>query len=115
VADRIDAHLADLEASPRGFKIEPDTYDLVCDFYFLDRTLFDAIRAGVRQGGLFVAAIHFDDGETDMNPAYLLAPGELRRIVEGWNWEILHWSEGSSEESGHHHGTAQMVARRPAG
>jgi tellurite methyltransferase len=109
----VEAHVADLESTPRGFRIEPDAYDLVCDFYFLDRTLFEEIRAGVRPGGLFVAAIHVDDGKTDMNPAFLLAPGELRRIVDGWGWEVHFWSEGNTEESGHHHGTAQIVARRP--
>jgi SAM-dependent methyltransferase len=113
VEDRLDARVADLESSPRGFRIEPDAYDLVCDFYFLDRTLFDEIRAGVRPGGLFVAAIHVDDGETGMNPVYLLAPGELRRIAESWGWEVLFWSEAASEEAGHHHATSQIVARRP--
>jgi tellurite methyltransferase len=113
VAERIDARVADLEATPRGFRLDPDSFDLVCDFYFLDRSLFDEIRDAVRPGGLFVAAIHVDDGESDMNPAFLLAPGELRRVVEGWGWEILDWAEGGSEESGHHHGTARIVARRP--
>jgi tellurite methyltransferase len=113
VAGLVEGRVADLESIPRGFRIEPESYDLICDFYFLDRTLFDEIRGGVRRGGRFAAAIHVDDGATDMNPAFLLAPGELRRLVEGWGWEILVWSEGASEESGHHHGTAQIVARRP--
>src|ERR1041385_6734822 len=44
---RIDARVADIESRPRGFAIEPERYDLICDFYFLDRTLFEEIRAGV--------------------------------------------------------------------
>ena len=48
MADRIEAHVADLMSRPRGFALEPGAWDLVCDFYFLDRSLFDEIRAAVR-------------------------------------------------------------------
>src|SRR5215203_3163866 len=61
VADRIEPHVADLESSPRGFAVEPGRFDLVCDFYFLDRSLLDELGAGVRPGGRFVAAIHVED------------------------------------------------------
>ena len=85
VADRIDARVADLESRPRGFAVEPGAYDLVCDFYFLDRSLFEELREGVRPGGLFVAAIH-----VAAEHEYLLEPGELESIVRGWGWEVLH-------------------------
>src|SRR5882724_10885966 len=49
VADRIDARILDLESA--GFSLEPDAYDLVCDFYFLHRPLFEQIRQAVRPGG----------------------------------------------------------------
>src|SRR5690349_16943193 len=41
----IDARVVDLAASE--FQIEPNAYDLICDFQFLQRDLFPAIRAGV--------------------------------------------------------------------
>lgn len=110
VADRITAHVADLMARPRGFSLAADGYDLVCDFYFLDRTLFDDIRAAVRPGGLFVAAIHLaDPGDP---PDRLLAPGELARIVAPWGWQV-DLAEGASREHGHGRGTVHLVARRP--
>jgi tellurite methyltransferase len=117
VSDRIDARVADLEGSPRGFEIAPDAYDLVCDFYFLDRSLFDEIRRGVRPGGLFVAAIHVEDPAVvdARSPSFLLAPGELAALVASWGWEILHAREGGSRDAGHHRATAEIVARRPAG
>src|SRR5579883_995154 len=46
----IDARVADLEAG--GFVIEPSGYDLICDFHYLQRDLFPAIREGVRPGGV---------------------------------------------------------------
>jgi len=112
VAGRIEAHICDLEG--KDFTLEADRYDLVCDFYFLHRPLFEAIRRAVRPGGLFVAAIHAEDTAGRTAPhAFLLASGELRALVESWGWDVLHAREGTSTESGHHHPTAEIVARRP--
>ncbi|MCA1592113.1 MAG: methyltransferase domain-containing protein [Acidobacteria bacterium] len=86
---RLDARVADLE---RGeFEFEPCVYDIVCDFYYLQRDLFHDVRASVRRGGLFVAAIHMVDAHPEvkpMNPEFLLEPGELRALFD--DWEILH-------------------------
>jgi SAM-dependent methyltransferase len=112
VAGRIEARICDLEAA--GFALEPDGYDLVCDFYFLHRPLFEPIRRAVRPGGLFAASIHVADAAGRAAPhAFLLAPGELRALVESWGWDVLHGREGSSAESGHLHATTEIVARRP--
>ena len=108
IADRIEAVVADLESTPRGFPLERATYDLLCDFYFLDRTLFDEIRAAVRPGGRFVAAIHVDAAGDDIR----FAPGELLGTVGDWGWEILHAAEGRREPSAPR-ATAEIVARRP--
>lgn len=112
VADRIEARIFDLESD--GFGLEPDAYDLVCDFYFLHRPLFARIRRAVRPGGLFVAAIHVADPAGRAAPhAFLLAPGELKARVAGWGWDVLHDREGAPSESEHQHATAEIVARRP--
>jgi tellurite methyltransferase len=116
LADRIEPVLADLEAG--DFRIEPGRYDVVCDFYFLSRALFPAMRDGVREGGLFVAAIHVESASAEAPHRFLLAPGELGRIVSGWGFELVHSSEGPSQEGGHQHATAHIAARRyasPAG
>jgi tellurite methyltransferase len=107
----VDARVANLE---RGeFVIVPATYDLICVCYYLQRDLFHQIRAGVRLGGMVIAAIHMVDDELDikpMNPAFLLQPGELS--AEFCEWEILHNYEGRATESGHKRATAEIVARR---
>jgi len=110
----VDALAADLE---RGeFRVEPEAYDLVCDFYYLQRDLFPALRAGVRPGGLFVAAIHLLDEDphaSPMNPAFLLRPGELRAEFDGW--EILHYHEtaGRDTDAGQHtRRSAELIARK---
>lgn len=111
---QVDARVADLE---RGeFIIEPHAYDLICDFYYLQRDLLPQIRAGVRTGGTVVAAIHLvdDDAETPpMNPAFLLQPGELLTLFAGW--EINHYHETQRDDADafcHHRRTAEIIAKK---
>jgi tellurite methyltransferase len=111
VADRIDPRVCDLEAEQ--FSLEPETFDLVCDFYFLHRPLFEQIRRAVRAGGRFVAAIHVQADTGQAAHRFLLRPGELLSVVEGWGFEVLHAREGASTEAGHQHATAEIVARNP--
>jgi tellurite methyltransferase len=105
----IDARHADLE---RGeFVIEPNAYQLICDFLYLQRDLFPQIREGVHPGGVFVGAIHLvQEGctETPRNPDFRLHPGELRSIFDGW--KVAYYSEGG--EPGRSRRTARIIARR---
>lgn len=108
----IDARVANLESGE--FQIDPETYDLICVFYYLQRDLFPPIRAGVKPGGTVVAAIHLNDGKPDAkpaNPAFLLEPGELKELFA--DWQITYYREGQSDEGGHHHDTAYLIARKP--
>lgn len=110
----IDARVADLERG--GFGVEPGAYDLVCDFYYLQRDLLPALRAGVRPGGLFVAAIHLLDEEphaAPTNPDFLLRPGELRAEFEGWGLLYYHETSGLDPDPGQHtRRTAEIIARK---
>ncbi len=105
-------HVADLEKGE--FQIDPAAYDLICNFYYLQRSLLPGIRAGVKRGATYVAAIHLNDGKPDAkphNPAFLLEPGELKTLFS--DWEITYYHEGPSDEGGHHHDTAYLIARKP--
>jgi SAM-dependent methyltransferase len=103
----LEARIADLE---RGeFRIAPEAYDLICDFYYLQRDLFAPARAGLRPGGLFAAAIHMTDerpGVKPMNPDFLLRPGELSAEFRGWR--ILHYHE--TDDAARR--TAELIARK---
>jgi len=113
----IDARVADLE---RGdFVIEPAAFDLICDFYYLQRDLFPQVRAGLKPGAAFVASIHMisEDPSEDEghNPAFLLKPGELR--AEFQNWRIIHYHETSPHDTDageHHRRSAEIVAKKSA-
>jgi len=110
----VEARVADLESGE--FYIGLGTYDLICVFYYLQRDLFSPIRAGVKRGGTVVAAIHLNDGREDAkpaNPAFLLEPGELKQLFA--DWEITYYRESESDEGGHHHDTAYLIARKAFG
>lgn len=110
--ERIDAHVADLETDPPGFAIERGGYDLIADFLFLHRPLFDAIRCGVRPGGLFVAALHVAAADAQPRRRFTLAPGELEATVASWGFRVLHSCERSSSTSDPGP-LAEIVAQRP--
>ncbi|HEY1240930.1 MAG TPA: methyltransferase domain-containing protein [Bryobacteraceae bacterium] len=99
----VDARVADLEAG--AFTIEPAGYDLICDFFYLQRGLFAPIREGVRPGGVVAAEIHLRDEQPHR---FVLEPGELRREFEGW--KILYYSE--AVRPGHTRPSAAIVARK---
>ena len=111
---RLDARVADLKGGE--FRIAPDSYDLVCDFYYLQRDLFPSIRDGVRHGGMFVASIHMTDDDPEvrpMNPDFLLRPAELREEFRGW--EILRYEETAGHDSNageHTRRSAELIARK---
>jgi SAM-dependent methyltransferase len=88
---------ADLEAGE--FHIEAGGYDLICDFCYLQRSLFPEIYHGLRPGGIFVAVLRFGHGMS-----YAVKPGELQAAFD--DWEILHAFEG--------HGRAELIARKPS-
>jgi SAM-dependent methyltransferase len=99
----MDTHVADLESA--AFRIEPDSYDLICDFFYLQRDLFSQIKEGVRPGGVVVAEIHVRD---DQPHRFVLEPGELWAEFQGW--KILSYSE--SRRAGHGRPSAAIIARR---
>lgn len=123
----IDAHIADLE---RGeFPIATESYELICDFYYLQRDLFPQLRAGIKRGGTFVAAIHLisdhplEDASEDpledplkarRNPAFLLAAGELRAEFRGWDITHYHETRVDDDDPGeHHYRSAEIIATKP--
>jgi SAM-dependent methyltransferase len=103
---------ADLE---RGeFNIEPDSFELIVDCCFLHRPLFAGIRAGVRAGGKFVGVLPMrDDTATkQMNPAFLVEPGELLSYFSGW--QVEHWREGRAGDDPARQLRAELAATKPA-
>jgi len=104
----IDAVVQDLEV------IEPDLgqarYDVIVAVHYLHRPLFPHLIAALRPRGLLVYET-FTQAQArrgkPTNPAFLLAPGELRSLTAGLT--ILAWREG--EFGGRD--VASIVCRKP--
>ena len=97
------------------FQLPEDAFDVVLNFYYLQRDLWPAYRKALRPGGLLIFETLTRDmliDRPDYNPDYLLAPGELRNAFA--DWEILVYREGSAEvERESRRAVASLVARKP--
>lgn len=105
----IDFRVADLEKGE--FTIEENFYDLICDFYYLQRDLFEPMKRGVKAGGIIIAAIHIY-GAGEEPGRFMLREGELTTIFE--DFEILHFYETplpGADTGEHHRRTAEIVAK----
>jgi SAM-dependent methyltransferase len=96
----------DLEAVP----LPANTYDLVLDAHYLERSLFPSMKRALRPRGRLIVRtfLHVRGGpitERLSNPAYALQPGELASAFG--DLEILQLTENASTE------TAHILARRP--
>jgi SAM-dependent methyltransferase len=106
-APLVDAHVDDLERG--GFVIAPESWDLICCAYYLQRDLIPKIQAGVKPGGEAIVIVHLADAEGTPRQA---GPGELRAMFAGW--DMLHYYEGEPREVCHKRAVAEIVARRRA-
>ncbi len=105
--------LAAVVADLTMFYLPPDSFDVILNFYYLDRTLWPVYKRALRPGGLlifetFTRARLANRPETD--PRYLLSAGELRAAFQGW--DILTYREGGMDADGQMRTTASLVARR---
>lgn len=100
----------DLEAEPQ---LPVAAFEVVIDFFYLQRSLFPALKAAVVPGGVvvmrtFSAAGGFPGGPRRKD--FILNPGELLELFG--DWEVLLHEDGleSSRKGG---GLAGIVARKP--
>ena len=105
---QVETRVADLE---RGeFAIPAKSFDLICDCYYLQRSLIPDMQRGTRRGGIVIAIVHLTEPGQTEGTATRATPGELRKFFEGW--DILHYFEGMPHESCHRRAVAEIVARK---
>jgi tellurite methyltransferase len=103
LADRLWCVQADLDR----FRFPPATFDLVCVFRFLNRSLFPAIARSLKPGGLLIYETfnrRWLDERPDVSPDYLLRPGELLEAFGDLD-VIAHGERGVR---------SHLVARKPS-
>ena len=86
---------------------------MIINFYYCQRDLWPQLRSMLRPGGVLIfETLTRDTLQTrpDYNPAYLLAPEELRRAFA--DWDTLFYREGWIDVGGHWpRAVASLVAR----
>ena len=97
------------------YPLEKEKYDLIADFYFLDRRLIPKLKRGLKKGGRIIFETYFaDPGGANpgapQNPRYLLKPNELlHRFRE---FRVLFYREGIFREGGRKKAIASLIAEK---
>ncbi len=95
------------------YQIRPDSYALIANIQYLQRSLIPRIKAGVRRGGFVVyenptvEELKRDPGR-NLRRDYLLESGELKQLFS--DFEIVEYSEGPGENG---QIVARLLARKP--
>ena len=106
----VEAIVADLQ----DYRLPVDTYDLILNFHYLQRSLAGPIVRALKRGGVLVFEsftvdqLQFSYGPKD--PAFLLHPGELRETFS--ELETLLYFEGVIEGDRGPKAVAQLIAKR---
>lgn len=104
----INTIVADLE----DYSLGEEQYDVIIDFYYLQRNLIPRIKRALKPGGVVLFETYTVDFLTmpagqGFKREYLLEPDELRHMFD--ELEILHYVE----QTGPKKAIAQLVARKP--
>jgi tellurite methyltransferase len=106
-----------LVADLTQFAIPPRFFDLIINFYYLQRDLWPLYQQALRPGGILVfesLTLNMLEQSPDIDPKYLLAPDELRGAFQ--DMQILVYREGwILDDRGHSRAVASLVARNVCG
>ncbi len=97
------------------YKIREGEYDLITNFYFLNRSLIPSIKKGIKKGGWVVFETYILEhrslttgGPTQLK--YYLKPNELLRLFH--QFRILRYREGIFRERGRKKAIASLIAQK---
>ena len=97
------------------FNLPNASFDVLLNFYFLQRDLWPLYRRVIRSGGLlFMETLMIDNliNRPEYNPDYLLQPDELRCAFA--DWDVIAYREGWIDRGGRWpRAVASIVARHP--
>lgn len=101
-----------VSADLNEYQIKPNSYDVILNFYYLQRNLLPQIRRGLKKGGVVVFENHTVDqlknpGGQGLRRDYLLEKGELKRAFEGFKI-LAHREVNDGKEA-----VESLVAQKP--
>ena len=95
------------------YQIPADTYDLIINFNYLQRSLVPSIKRGLKKGGVIIFetyTIEQKDFGHPKNPDFLLKPNELIKLFS--DLHIFFYREGVFEEKGYRKAIASLAGRK---
>lgn len=108
---QIMAICADLES----FILPDELFDVIINFYYLQRSLWEHVRRWLKPNGLLIVETMTEEMKAlkpHIDKRYLLKAGELKEAFS--DFEILLYHEGWQDREGNHpRAVASLVARKP--
>jgi SAM-dependent methyltransferase len=103
--------LADLDT----YQIKKGEYDLITNFYFLNRNIIPKMKRGLKKGGVVIFETYLLEHRKlhtggPKNPKYFLKPNEPFHLFKGFR--ILFYREGIFEEGGKRKAIASLIAQK---
>ena len=101
------------QADLTNYQILENTYDVILNFYFLERSLFPHIMKGLKQGGMLLFetyTIEQPEYGRPHNPAYLLKPNEL--LQSFINLHIIYYHERIDKQKGGTKAITSLLAQK---
>jgi len=92
-----------------------ESFDVIVNFWFLDRLLFPVYRSILKSGGiLMLETMRSEPGNEilNVNPRYLLQPGELRDYFSDWDF-LIYDETRSAIAHGSDQPITRLVAKKP--
>ncbi len=96
------------------FTLPPATFDVIVNFYFLDRRLWPLYRRALKPGGVLIIETltrAMLAVRPEIDPIYLLEPGELRAAFE--DWRVVAQRETWLDDEGWQRAVAGLAVQRP--
>jgi SAM-dependent methyltransferase len=110
-------NLIALVADLSYFYFPPKAFDVILNFYFLERDLWPRYADSLQPGGILVIETMTRPTQAyrpDIDSRYLLDPGELRSSIASLGLDILHYRESWTKgRSGTPRAVASLLARSP--
>jgi SAM-dependent methyltransferase len=115
LASRKKVKIQTIQSDLDCYPIEKGKYDLVANFYFLDRRLIPKIKRGLKKGGKIIFETYLvdpaaADSEILKNKEYLLQANELLSFFQ--DFRILFYREGFFREGGKKRSIASLLAQK---
>ena len=102
-------------ADLKGFYLPAGYFDVILNFYYLQRGLWQDYRKALKPHGILIMEVLTSEMikiKPEMDTKFLVENGELREAF--LDWEVLHYHEGWTEiDKGHQRAVASLVARLP--